>query len=541
MNAATSHRTTPRAPRLAQIFLSLVALLTLTASAPLHAQTVVDTLGGGPSQANPSSNSGFTDGDTAGVAQFNQPSGLALDSTGRYLYVADTANNAVRRLDLTAGQTTTLITSLRTPVDVATDAAGNLYVLTQGDGWIRRYDNFGNLIATNNASALASPVAFALDANGNAYALESGSASVKFINATNRTVTTLVPVALVPLYSPRGIAVLDNGTLAISDTGNHAIRILNPITLALTTLTGLNGPGPINGGPSVAQFNSPHRLAKAGVGVLIVADRANQQLRKVAADGTVTVLYGLPAASWFNGPGAFPGWVDGTIDVAEARDPEGVAISGSGDVFVAEQFYAIIRKATGAGLKGPSGSTSSGGTGGGVTLNPPSLAISPTSGFFPMGQLVTVTSSSTNVFLTTDGTEPTTNSTALAIAAGTGSIRWLSATNDLSSLRVKAFVFSGTNSASTNVAGLASATSTIGVPPGLNATLAAGIGSTIVVPVVANLRTGDRLKSLQFRVEVAPVGAAPMATDQFRVVPISTNDFIATVTSDQSGAPAAVN
>ena len=41
-------------------------------------------------------------------------------------------------------------------------------------------------------------------------------------------------------------------------------------------------------------------------------------------------------------------------------------------------------------------STGSIGTGGGVTLNPPSLAISPTSGFFPMGQLVTVTSSSTN-------------------------------------------------------------------------------------------------------------------------------------------------
>ena len=72
------------------------------------------------------------------------------------------------------------------------------------------------------------------------------------------------------------------------------------------------------------------------------------------------------------------------------------------------------------------------------------------------------------------------------------------------------------------------------MPPGYNATLAAGIGSTIVVPVIVNLRATDQLKSLQFRVEVTPNGAAPMILDQFRVLSISSNDFIPTITSDRA-------
>ena len=542
---------TPRAFRLKaelQTSAALVALalaLLFLAPAHLHAQVVADTLGGGPSQLNPTSSAGSADGDTAATAQFNQPAGLALDSTGRYLFLADTGNNAVRRLDLTAGQTTTIIAGLNRPVDVALDPAGNLHVLTQGDGLIRRYDSFGNLIATNNATALSTPSAFALDAAGNCYVTElAGGGALRFVNATNRAVTTLAPVAAIPLSAPRGVVVLDNGNVAISDSGNHAIRIFNPGTLTLTTLTGLNGAGAINGTASVARLNSPHRIAKAGGGFLVVADTGNQQLRKIAPDGTVSVLYGLAPANWYTGPNSYPGWVDGTAPVAEAREPEGVVVNGSGDVFVTEQFYHLVRKATGTALTGPSGSSSGGGdTNGssGITLNPPSLTLAPNSGYFPMGQLLTVTSSSTNVFFTTDGTEPTTNSTRLAISGGTGTIRWASPTNDLASLRLRAFVFSGTNSASTNLSGLAAPVTTIGVPPGYNATLAAGIGSTIVVPVVVNLRAGDRLKSLQFRVEVTPNGAAPMILDQFRALPISSNDFIATITSDQAGAPALFN
>lgn len=523
-------------PRPALVTITFALAFCLLSAAPrLAAQVVADTLGGGPSQFSPGSAAGNADGDTALVAQFNQPAGLALDATGRYLFLADTANNSVRRLDLTAGQTTTLISGLNAPVDVTLDPAGNLYVLTQGDGLIRRYDAFGNLIATNNATALAIPSAFALDVTGNFYVTElAAGGALRLVNATNRVVTTLVPVTLAPLSSPRGIAVLDNGTIAISDTGNHAIRLLNPVTLVLTTLTGLNGPGAINGAASIARLNAPRRLAKAGAGFLVVADTGNHQLRKISADGTVSLLYGIPAANWFTGQGSYPGWVDGTADVAEARSPEGVVVNGSGELFVTEQFYHLIRKATGTGLTGPSGSSSGGGdTGGGVTLNPPSLTVSPASGYFPMGQLLIVTSSSTNVFFTTDGSEPTTNSTPVTITAGTGTIRWTSATNDLSSLRLKAFIFSGTNSASTNLSGLPAATTTIGIAPGFNPAVAAGIGSTIVVPVVVNLRPADRLRSLQFRVEITPNGAAPMILDQFRVLPVSSNDFISTVTSDR--------
>src|SRR5262249_23770965 len=61
---------------------------------------------------------------------------------------------------------------------------------------------------------------------------------------------------------------------------------------------------------------------------------------------------------------------------------------------------------------------------------------------------------------------------------------------------------------------------------GVTRDFAAGIGSTIVVPVDVKLATGDVLHSLQFRVEVTPDNGAPSVSTQFRYLHISTNDFI---------------
>src|SRR5213596_526707 len=85
----------------------LAALLVATAPLSLTAQVVVDTLTGGPSHFYPQTSEGYTNGNTATDAKFNHPLGLALDSTGNNLFVADRDNNAIRRLDLAANQTFT--------------------------------------------------------------------------------------------------------------------------------------------------------------------------------------------------------------------------------------------------------------------------------------------------------------------------------------------------------------------------------------------------------------------------------------------------
>ncbi len=162
------------------------------------------------------------------------------------------------------------------------------------------------------------------------------------------------------------------------------------------------------------------------------------------------------------------------------------------------------------------------------------VTMSPNSGYYPMGQTIQVTCPSTNVYYTMDGTEPTTNSLPVKnIAANIGYIRWFNTVNDLTSLRVKAFA-NDTNSNQT-AAGQPVPISTIGTPTDFNPQLRAGIGSSVVIPVVCNLATNQQVQSYQFRVEIAPANNANTPA----LVPLSiipTNDFAPLVTAAQGGA-----
>ncbi|PAW80763.1 MAG: hypothetical protein B9S33_17930 [Pedosphaera sp. Tous-C6FEB] len=524
---------------------ALALLLAALVPGVAFAQTTVTTLSGGPSSINPTSASGTNDGSLATVAQFNTPGGMAFEASGNILWLADITNNTVRRLDLSAGTSATLATNssggnviFDRPVDMAVDGNTNLYILTAGDGRIYQVDlrnlNFGAAITPiTPAGTFTAANALAFDGIGNLYVVEDAGA-LRRVALSNFSVTTL-PLAAGTFVAPRGVEVLDNGKIAVSDSSRHTIHLVDPTTFAVTFLAGgTNTPGVATGTGTAARFNSPRHLAKAGNNILVVADQGNHQVRLVDTAGTTSILYGIQSNFWVNlvHPSIYPGWADGAAQFAESRQPTGVIVDGSGTVFVTEQFYHVIRKVTGSGLAGPSG-VGSGDSG--AALLPPSLGISPNTGYFPLGTLITVTSSSTNVFFTTDGTAPTTNSTPVAMSGGLGTIQWQNPTNDLTGLRVAAFLVSGTNSASTNVTGLAASTTSVGVPASLNTDIFAGVGARVVVPIVLNLRTNDTLRTLQFRVEVSPTGAAPMVGASFGAQPIGTNDFI-TVTTGGAAA-----
>ncbi len=524
---------------------ALALLLAAIVPGVAFAQTTVTTLSGGPSSANPSSASGSSDGSTGTAAQFNTPGGLAFEPSGNILWLADILNNTVRRLDLSSGLTTTLATNssggnliFSSPVDVAMDGNTNLYILTAGDGRIYRVDlinlSFGATVTPiTPAGTFTAPNALAFDGIGNLYVVEEAGA-LRRVALSNFTVSAnLLPAGT--FVAPRGVEVLDSGKIAVSDSSRHTIHLVDPNTLAVSFLAGrTNAAGITTGVGTNAQFNSPRHLAKAGNNILVVADQGNHQVRLVDTTGATTILYGIQSNFWVNivHPDVYPGWADGTAAFAESRLPTGVIVDGSGTTYVTEQFYHVIRKVTGAGLAGPSG-VGSGGSG--SALNPPSLGMSPNSGYFPLGTKIAVTSSSTNVFFTTDGTEPSTNSTPVSIVGGVGTIQWQNPTNDLTGLRVAAFVVSGTNSASTNITGTAVTASTIGVPASLNTDIFAGVGARVVVPIVLNLRANDTVRTLQFRVEVSPNAAAPTVGASFGAQSIGTNDFI-TITTGGTAA-----
>jgi len=150
-----------------------------------------------------------------------------------------------------------------------------------------------------------------------------------------------------------------------------------------------------------------------------------------------------------------------------------------------------------------------------------------------MGQLLRITCPGTNVFYTMDGTEPTTNSTPVEnIIANIGYIPWFNSTNDLSSLRVKAIV-PVTNS-TVAAAGQPVPAATIGVPPGFTPEMRAGVGSTIVLPVVCNLPFNQQIESYQFRVEIAPLNNPNTPV----ILPLSIipdHDFVPLITAAQTG------
>lgn len=332
--------------------LALSSALVLTA-ARLTAMPSVNTISGGPY-------AGFKDGDTFQTALYNTPLGLALDKNSTLLYVADRGNNAIRQLDLGANQTITFASyGINVPVGVAVDKEGNVFVLNRGNGsngTVVHYDVFGDYLGVI-ASGLINAQGLAMDDFGDIYVTVQNNTVVQIAPGGFQNIIAVVDV---PNTFLRGITIMDNGFLAVTDFNNNGIYTINPTTGEVTPLTGFNGAGDHFGTKAYVKFNQPYGISAAGNGFLVVADFANNRVKVVDPVGTVTNLYGVNSSFWLTGSGTYPGWADGTVcrgDVnfnasgcVEARLPAGVVFADDGTVYTTEDFYHLIRKVTATGL-----------------------------------------------------------------------------------------------------------------------------------------------------------------------------------------------
>jgi hypothetical protein len=343
----------------------MVALL--LAAANLSAGTVVNWVSGGPNSSEPAgvgvNGDGYRDGDTILDAEYHTPCGIAMDSSGTYLFVADRDNNAIRYLELVDGWTWTfdiVATNLiNKPISVAIDNSFNVYVLNCGNGkngTVVEFNNFGELQAIN-ATGLTNAGGMALDSVGDIYVTAS-NALIRIIG-TNRTTIATIPNAGASL---QGIVVKRNGLVAACDSGRNGIYLIDPATGIVTTNAGFHGAGDftMNGNntasSSTAKFNQPMNVAETGDGTLIVTDFGNHRVKRVLASGVVTNLYGVNPVDWVS---PWPGFMDGTVKVPDliggvaARSPYGVVFAPDGTVYTTEDYYHIIRRVTGAGLTLP--------------------------------------------------------------------------------------------------------------------------------------------------------------------------------------------
>ena len=190
-----------------------------------------------------------------------------------------------------------------------------------------------------------------MDAAGNVYVADASNDTIRKITPAG-VVTTLAGSpgqtgsadgtgSAARFYSPRGVAVDAAGNVYVADTFNDTIRKITPAGV-VTTLAGTAGQsGSADGTGSAARFDDPDGVAVDGAGNVYVADSATTRSARSRPAGVVTTLAGTAGQA---------GSADGTGSAARFNDPDGVAVDAAGNVYVADTSNDTIRKITPAGV-----------------------------------------------------------------------------------------------------------------------------------------------------------------------------------------------
>ena len=325
------------------------------------------------------------DGGAATSALLAAPFGIAVDALGN-IFIADTYDHRIRRVDPIGVITTVAGTGaagsggdngaatsaqLTNPFGVAVDAPGNVYIADTSNNRIRRVDTAGVITTVAGTGAtggagdngpaiiaeLHAPFGVAVDAVGNIFIADSLNHRIRRVAATTGVITTVAGIGTpggggdngvatsAELNLPNGVAIDTLGNIYIADTANHRIRRVDAVTRVITTVAGNGtlGDGGDGGPATSAQLKSPYGVAVDGAGNIFIADKDNQRIRRVdAVTRNIATVAGMPS-SGFGGDG-------GAATDAPLNSPHGVAVDALGNFFIADKDNESIRRVDGMGI-----------------------------------------------------------------------------------------------------------------------------------------------------------------------------------------------
>ena len=332
----------------------------------------ITTIAGSPGVA------GFSgDGGAAILAQLSGPEGVAVDGLGR-VFVADTGNNRIRRIAIdgtiatiagtaTAGYNgdarAATSAELAGPAGVAIDDQGRVLVADTGNARVRRIDGTGTIstVAGNGSAGyggdggpatsamLAAPVAVAVEPSGRIAIADAANQVIRVV-AADGTIATAAGQAQMPgfggdggqataarLAFPIGVAIDGAGRIAIGDTANQRVRLVAADgTISTAAGTGAFGFGGDGQQATSAELANPFDVALDASGRIYIVDTDDHRVRRIEADGQLTTVAGTGIGG-FSGDG-------GPATSAQLQDPEGIAIDAMGRIYIADSFNNRVRR-----------------------------------------------------------------------------------------------------------------------------------------------------------------------------------------------------
>ncbi|MBV7329403.1 SMP-30/gluconolactonase/LRE family protein [Chloroflexi bacterium TSY] len=318
------------------------------------------------------------DGASATTAQLISPSGIAVDGSDN-LFIADTYNHRIRRVDTTTGIITTVAgigccgyggdlgfatnAELLRPERIAVDGR----VTDAGNNRIRKVDASTGMIATvagtgksgysgDNGPAIDAQISghfsVALDASGNLYIADTNNHRIRRIDVTTGIITTVAGTGEAGfsgdhglatnarLNGPADVTVDKRKNLYIADTGNKRIRKVDASTGMITTVagTGSSNHGGDDGSAMSAGLSYPKGLAVDRNGNLFIA--VDSRIHKVdACTGIITTIAGHDSSGY--------GGDDGPATSALLNSPIDVALDSKGNLYIVDTYNHRVRKIVG--------------------------------------------------------------------------------------------------------------------------------------------------------------------------------------------------